>query len=200
MLLVFGRVGGDSFRNLDRREVASPFKATFLTRTRIPPNATKVCLLCFENLQDGSHSTHTATHPLSGGVGGGNTISTHTMLLAFNRGGPGSCHSRQRSGVISLEETRFYPAKHSKSQELDSALSEQRSSLKNHTQDETSPTRLLRRRSMTSTRRQTLLSFIWGCDDCPSIVCCPLLLLLLAKKQLISHVTASGLLAPYTIN
>ena len=86
--------------------------------------------------------------------------SIHTRLLVFNRGGPGSYRSRQRRGVASQEEARFYPAKHSISQELDSAFSEQRSSLEHHTQDETSPTRLLLRRSMTSTRRYTLLSFI----------------------------------------
>ena len=67
--------------------------------------------------------------------------STHTMLLVFNRGGPGSYRSHhQRREVTSQEETRFYPAKHSRSQELDSAFSEQRSSLENHTgQDEPYP-------------------------------------------------------------
>ena len=37
------------------------------------------------------------------------------MLLVLNRGGPGSYRSRQRRGVISQEETRFYPAKYSSS-------------------------------------------------------------------------------------
>ena len=39
MLLVFGREGGDSVRNLNRRERWLLQKATF---TRIPPNTTKV--------------------------------------------------------------------------------------------------------------------------------------------------------------
>ena len=67
MLLVLGGVGSDSCRNLDQREPLHP-KRPFFTRTRIQPNATQVCL-CFENLQDGLNTTHTATHPLSGGVG-----------------------------------------------------------------------------------------------------------------------------------
>ena len=99
------------------------------------------------------------------------------MLLVFNRGESGSYRNRQWRGVTSQEETRFYPAKLSISQELDSAFSEQLSLLENHTQDETSPTRLLRRWSMTSTTHHTLLSFIRGCDGCPNLVCCLLLLL-----------------------
>ena len=71
--------------------------------------------------------------------------SINTMLLVFNRGGPGSYRSRQRSwGDLSGRTSIIYPAKHSRFEELGAAFSEQRSSLEDYTQDKTSPIRLLR--------------------------------------------------------
>ena len=83
------------------------------------------------------------------------------MLLVFNRGGPGSNRSRERRGVISQKETQFY----SKAQQIPRRLNQhfqnnQPSSFENHAQGKTSPSRLLRQRSMMSSRRNTLLSFI----------------------------------------
>ena len=105
-------------------------------------------------------STHNTTQPQSPGCGG-NMSGRNTMVLVFNRGGPGSYRSRERREVISQNETQFYSKAHTAdSQELESAFSEQRSSLEHHTRDKTSPTRLLQRRSMMSSRRNTLLSFI----------------------------------------
>ena len=130
--------------------------------------------------------------------------SGNTMLLVFNRGGPGRNRSRERRGVISQKETQF----HSKAQQIPRSLNQhfqnnQPSSLENtHTQDKTSPTRLLRRRSIMSSRRNTLLSCICGCDDCPSrtiytcvrsaaaVCCCALA----DQKSKLSYVTKSGLL------
>ena len=109
-----------------------PSKST--SRSRISPDATKVCVLRT------SKTPHARQHTPYQGGWGENMSSINTRLLVFNHGRPGSYRSRQRRGVTSQEETRFYPTKHSRSQELGSAFPEQRSSLEHHTQDETSAT------------------------------------------------------------
>ena len=68
------------------------------------------------------------------------------MLLVFNRGEPGSYRSRERRGAISQKETQFYNNSIAGSQELETAFSERPSSLEDHTQAKTSPTRLVRQR------------------------------------------------------
>ena len=97
------------------------------------------------------------------------------MLLVFNRGGPGSYRSRERRGVISQKETLFYSIAQPIPRSLNQHFQKQPSLPENHTQDKPSPTRLLRRRSMISARRNTLLISIGGCDGCSSRVCCMLL-------------------------
>ena len=104
MLLVFGRGGGDSFRNLDRRQRWPLEKATTYS-TQHPPKFHRV-RISFQN-QDGLNTTHTTTQALSAGCGG-NTSTRNTMRLVFNRGGPGSYRRRDRRGVISQKETHFY--------------------------------------------------------------------------------------------
>ena len=103
MLLVFGRVGGDSFRNFHWREPA-PIQSDLLYSYSTQRHQK---MFTFENFQD---STHTRQHPPYQGGWGGNMSSIYTRLLVFNRGGPDSYRSRQRRGVTSQEETRFYPA------------------------------------------------------------------------------------------
>ena len=83
----------------------------------------------------------TTTQAPSAGCGG-NMSSRKTMLLAFSRGGPGSCCNRGRRGLISQKEKQST----ADSQELESAFFKQPCMLENHTQAKTSPTHLLRRR------------------------------------------------------
>ena len=82
------------------------------------------------------------------------------MLLVFNRGGPGSYRSsRERRGKISQIETQFY----SKAQQIPRSFNQhffQNNRVGSKPTLKTSPTRLLRPRSMMSSRRNTLLSFI----------------------------------------
>ena len=106
MLLVFGRDGGDSLRILDRREKRSLQNATTHTMysAQHPPKFRD--RISFQN-QDGLNTTHTTTQPQSAGCGSNMMSSRNTMLLVFNRGGPGSYRSRERRGVISQKETQF---------------------------------------------------------------------------------------------
>ena len=108
MLLVFSREGGDSFRNLDRRERWPLQKAA----THVfHPTPTKVHgdRISLQN-QDGLNTAH-KTQPQSAGCGG-SMSGRNTMLLVSNRGGPGSYRSRERRGVISQKETHFYSKAH----------------------------------------------------------------------------------------
>ena len=98
MLLVFGGDEGDSFRNLDRCEVAFT-KATF-THTYSTQHHERFIEISFQNHQDGLHTTHTTTQALSAGCGR-KMSSRNTMLLVFSRGGPGSYRSREQRVVIS---------------------------------------------------------------------------------------------------
>ena len=154
MLLVFGCEAGDSFRNIDRREVDYTNRNHVLHPTTPKFHRDRIS---FQNHQDGCNTAHTA-HALSAGCGG-NTSSRNTMLAVFNRGGPGSYRRREPRGVISQKETQILQQSTAHSQGLESAFSEQRSSLENHSQDKPSHTRLLRRRDMMSSRRSTPLSF-----------------------------------------
>ena len=72
--------------------------------------------ISFQN-QDGLNTTHTTAQPQSAGCGG-NMSSRSTMLLVFNRGGPGSY--RERRGVMSQKETQFY----SKAQQIPRSLNQ----------------------------------------------------------------------------
>ena len=105
MLLVFGREGGDNFRNFDQRE-KWPLQKTTTNSTQHPPKF-HGDRISFQNHQDGLNTTHTTTQALSAGCGG-NTSTRNTMRLVFNRGGPGSYRRRDRRGVISQKETHFY--------------------------------------------------------------------------------------------
>ena len=131
MLLVFVRERGDSFRNVDRREVAA-MKSNHVFHPT-PPKFNRY-RISFQNHQDGLNTKHTTSQALSAGCGG-NMSTRNTMLPVINRGGPGSYRSRERCGVISQKETQFYSkAQQIRSEELESAFSEQKSSLeKPHT-------------------------------------------------------------------
>ena len=105
MLLVFGGDEGDSFRNLDRCEVAFT-KATF-THTYSTQHHERFIEISFQNHQDGLHTTHT-TQALSAGCGR-KMSSRNTMLLVFSRGGPGSYRSREQRVVIPQKEAQQIP-------------------------------------------------------------------------------------------
>ena len=81
MLQVFSREGGDSFRNLDRRE-RRPLKKAATYSTQNPPKLHRD-RISFHIHQDGLNTTHTAIQALSAGCGGNVSI-RNTMLLAFN--------------------------------------------------------------------------------------------------------------------
>ena len=115
MLLVFGREAGDSFRNIDRREVDYTNRNHVLHPTTPKFHRDRIS---FQNHQDGCNTAHTA-HALSAGCGG-NTSSRNTMLAVFNRGGPGSYRRRERRGVIPQKETQFY----SKAQQIPRSLNQ----------------------------------------------------------------------------
>ena len=117
MLLVFGREGGDNFRNFDQRE-KWPLQKTTTNSTQHPPKF-RGDRISFQNHQDGLNTTHTRQHNPSQ-RGGGNINSRSTMLLVFNCGGPGSYRSRERRGVISQKETQFY----SKAQQIPRSLNQ----------------------------------------------------------------------------
>ena len=188
MLLVFSREGGDSFRNLDRRERWPLQKAA----THVfHPTPTKVHgdRISLQN-QDGLNTAH-KTQPQSAGCGG-SMSGRNTMLLVSNRGGPGSYRSREQRVVISQKAQQILM------------------SLNIHFQNSWVRRKTVHRTRqalpaccggdvMMSSRRNTLLSFSWGCDGCPSRVCCLLLsaavcccLQLLLTKN--ANYTTSGLL------
>ena len=92
--------------------------------------------ISFQNHQDGLNTTHTIIQPQSTGCGGNMSSSRNTMLIVSNLGGPGSYRSRERRGVVSQKETKFYSkVKHSRYPGAWISISEQPSSLENHTQD-----------------------------------------------------------------
>ena len=116
MLLVFVRERGDSFRNVDRREVAA-MKSNHVFHPT-PPKFNRY-RISFQNHQDGLNTKHTTSQALSAGCGG-NMSTRNTMLPVINRGGPGSYRRRERRGVIPQKETQFY----SKAQQIPRSLNQ----------------------------------------------------------------------------